>query len=43
MSSEEKSRVSGDVVRSDSLPTVNPQSEKAASAAPSLHPVFYVV
>jgi drug/metabolite transporter (DMT)-like permease len=44
MSSEEKSRVSGDIVRSaSSLPTVNPASEKAAPSAPSLHPVFYVV
>lgn len=42
MSSEEKTRVSGDVVRPDTLPTSNPQIEKP-SAAPSLHPVFYVV
>ncbi|KAH7320118.1 triose-phosphate transporter family-domain-containing protein [Stachybotrys elegans] len=45
MSSEEKTRISGDNVRSDApgLPTVNPQAEKSAPAAPTLHPAFYIV
>jgi hypothetical protein len=42
--SEEKTRVSGDVVRDGaSLPTVNPHAEKSAPAAPGLHPAVYIV
>lgn len=45
MSSEEKTRISGDVARSDgpTLPTVNPQSEKSSSSLPAVHPTVYVV
>jgi hypothetical protein len=46
MSAEEKTRVSGDIARSDSspvLPTVNPLADKPAPAKASFHPVFYVV
>ncbi|KAJ4860856.1 triose-phosphate transporter family domain-containing protein [Trichoderma breve] len=44
MSAEEKTRVSGDITRSEPvLPTVNPAADKPAPAKASLHPVFYVV
>ncbi|KOS22216.1 putative sugar phosphate/phosphate translocator [Escovopsis weberi] len=47
MSSEEKSRVSGEVSRGDSsspvLPTVNPAADKPQASKFSLHPAFYVV
>lgn len=46
MSADEKTRVSGDVVRPEAaqvLPTVNPQAEKHQPAKAALHPVFYVV
>lgn len=47
MSLEEKTRVSGEVPRSESkgpvLPTVNPNVEKQQAQKPTLHPAIYVM
>jgi len=47
MSSEEKARTSGDVVRPAAsapvLPTVNPAVEKPASPQAAFHPAVYIM
>ncbi|PFH58930.1 hypothetical protein XA68_13038 [Ophiocordyceps unilateralis] len=46
MPSEEKSRISGDVSRSDALPTlptVSPMAEKSQPSKAALHPALYVL
>ena len=47
MSNEEKARTSGEVQRAEpqqqSLPTINPQTEKPELTKPSLHPAVYIV
>ncbi|KAK6066231.1 triose-phosphate transporter [Seiridium cupressi] len=44
MSSEEKTRVSGEVARPEGtiLPTVNPEAQKSEPPKAALHPAFYV-
>lgn len=44
MSTEEKSRVSGEVPRPEGtiLPTVNPEAQKPEPPKAALHPAFYV-
>ncbi|PHH60808.1 hypothetical protein CDD81_1159 [Ophiocordyceps australis] len=46
MSADEKTRVSGDISRSDAsptLPTVNPQADKPQASKASIHPALYVL